>query len=157
MPDVRQTARERLARERGVTTKDWGNRIPVALVYPNTYYIGMSNLAMQTVYALFNAYPDLVCERAFVDPPTKGTRQSEPVVSLESQRSLSDFAVVGFTLSYEFDYFNMVQALKRSGMPMVASKTCGPASSVARCTVSGLRSSSTWRFSMNMPSSTRKV
>ena len=29
MPDVRQTARERLARERGVTTKDWGNRIPV--------------------------------------------------------------------------------------------------------------------------------
>ena len=117
MPDVRQTARERLARERGVTTKDWGNRIPVALVYPNTYYIGMSNLAMQTVYALFNAYPDIVCERAFVEPPTKGSRQAEPVVSLESQRSLSDFAVVGFTLSYEFDYFNMVQALKRSGIP----------------------------------------
>lgn len=117
MPDVRQTARERLSRERGGTTKDWGNRIPVALVYPNTYYIGMSNLAMQTVYALFNAYPDIVCERAFVDPPTKGARQSEPIVSLESQRSLSDFAVVGFTLSYEFDYFNMVQALKRSGIP----------------------------------------
>ena len=114
MPDVRQTARERLARERGVTTKDWGNRIPVALVYPNPYYIGMSNLAMQTVYALFTAYPDIVCERAFVDPPTKGTRQAEPVVSLESQRSLADFAVVGFTLSYEFDYFNMVQALQRS-------------------------------------------
>lgn len=117
MPDVRQTARERLARERGVTTKDWGNRIPVALVYPNSYYIGMSNLAMQTVYALFNAYPDLVCERAFVDPPAKGQRTTEPVVSMESQRSLSDFAVVGFTLSYEFDYFNMVQALKRSGIP----------------------------------------
>lgn len=117
MPDIRQLARDRLARERGYIIKDWGNRIPVAMVYPNSYYIGMSNLAMQTVYSLFNAYPDIVCERAFADPPGKDVRHPEPIVSMESQRQLSDFAVVAFTLSYEFDYFNMVQALKRSGIP----------------------------------------
>ena len=68
MPDVRQIARERLSRERGYTVKDWGGRIPVAIVYPNSYYIGMSNLAVQTVYSLFNAYPDFVCERLRFDP-----------------------------------------------------------------------------------------
>ena len=117
MPDIRQISRDRLTRERGYIIKDWGNRIPIAMVYPNSYYIGMSNLAMQTVYSLFNAYADIVCERAFVDPPGKDVRHPEAVVSMESQRQLSDFAVVAFTLSYEFDYFNMVQALKRSGIP----------------------------------------
>ena len=58
--DVRQLARDRLSRERGATIKDWGGRIPIAVVYPNSYYIGMSNLALQTVYAMLNAYPELV-------------------------------------------------------------------------------------------------
>ena len=118
MPDVRQIARERLSRERGYIQKDWGGRIPVAIVYPNSYYIGMSNLALQTVYGLFNAYPDFVCERAFVDPPGRNDRDLPMVVSMESQRTLSDFAVIAFTLSYEFDYYYMVQALKSAGVPL---------------------------------------
>src|SRR5207244_1110011 len=116
-----QIARERLSKERGYTVKDWGGRIPVAIVYPNSYYIGMSNLALQTVYGLFNAYPDFVCERAFVDPPTRETiGKPQQVVSMESQRPLQDFAVVAFTLSYEFDYWHMVQALKGADIPVYA-------------------------------------
>ncbi|HRC62605.1 MAG TPA: radical SAM protein [Dehalococcoidia bacterium] len=118
MPDVRALARERIAHERGATVKDWGGRIAVAIVYPNSYYIGMSNLALQTVYSLFNAYPDFVCERAFYDPPSRDARHPYPVVSMESQRSLADFAVLAFTLSYEFDYFNMVQTLRSAGIPL---------------------------------------
>lgn len=118
MPDVRTIARERLAKEQGATVKDWGGRIAVAMVYPNSYYIGMSNLALQSVYSLFNAYPDFVCERAFYDPPSRDSRHPYPVVSMESQRPLSDFAVLAFTLSYEFDYFNMVQTLKSAGIPL---------------------------------------
>jgi len=118
MPDVRTIARERLSREQGPTVKDWGGRIAVAIVYPNSYYIGMSNLALQTVYSLFNAYPDFVCERVFYDPPSRDARHPYPVASMESQRALSDFAVVAFTLSYEFDYFNMVQTLKGAGIPL---------------------------------------
>ena len=120
MADVRQIARDRLARERGYVVKDWGGRIPVAVVYPNSYYMGMSNLGLQTVYSLFNAYPDFVCERAFVDPPSKRDAEPGPAVSMESQRPLGDFAVVGFTLSYEFDYFGMVQALKGASIPLWA-------------------------------------
>ncbi|MEZ4552409.1 MAG: radical SAM protein [Dehalococcoidia bacterium] len=120
MPDVRTIARERLAKERGVTVKDWGGRIAVAIIYPNSYYIGMSNLALQSVYSLFNAYPDFVCERAFYDPPSRDARHPYPVVSMESQRPLSDFAVLAFTLSYEFDYFNMVQTLRSAGIPLYA-------------------------------------
>ena len=100
--------------------KDWGGRIPVAIVYPNAYYLGMSNLAVQTVYQHFNAYPDFVCERAFYDPPGPGGLHPAPVVSLESQRPLGEFAVIAFTLSYEFDYFNMVQVLKSAGIPLWA-------------------------------------
>lgn len=118
MVDIRQRARERLAAERGYTVKDWGGRIPVALVYPNSYYIGMSNLGLQTVYQLMNAYPDVVCERAFYDPPERDRSHPAAVVSMESQRPLGDFAVVAFTLSYEFDYFNMVQCLKSANIPL---------------------------------------
>ena len=120
MPDVRQIARQRLSRERGYVRKEWGGRIPVAIVYPNSYYIGMSNLGLQTVYSLFNAYPDFVCERAFYDPTAKGKQHPMPIVSMESQRTLGDFAVVAFTLSYEYDYFHMVQALKSAGIPLWA-------------------------------------
>ena len=118
--DVRQIARQRLRRERGFTVKDWGGRIPVAIVYPNSYYMGMSNLAVQTIYSLFNAYPDFVCERAFYDPPAPDSHHPSAVVSMESQRPLADFAVVAFTLSYEFDYFNMIQSLKSAGIPVWA-------------------------------------
>ena len=117
LEQARSRARQRLARERGATTKDWGGRIPVAMVYPNSYYIGMSNLALQTVYSSLNAYPDFVCERAFYDPPGPEEAHPTPVVSIESQRPLGDFAVIAFTLSYEFDYFHMVQALKSAGIP----------------------------------------
>ena len=120
--DPRQVARDRLARERGFTIKNWGGRIPVAIVYPNSYYIGMSNLAVQTVYSLFNAYPDIVCERAFYDPPGPGEQHPASVISVESQRQLGDFAVIGFTLSYELDYFNMVQCLKSADVPLWASQ-----------------------------------
>ena len=118
--EARERARQRLGRERGYTVKDWGGRIPVAIVYPNSYYIGMSNLAVQTVYSLLNAYPEVVCERAFYDPPPPDGPHPAPVVSMESGRPLDEFAVVAFTLSYELDYFNMVQVLKGAGIPLWA-------------------------------------
>ena len=52
------TARARLATERGGVRKDWGGRLPFALVYPNSYQIGMSNLGLQVIYRLLNAKPE---------------------------------------------------------------------------------------------------
>ena len=48
--DEIKKAKRRLSRERGTIHKDWGGRIPIALIYPNSYYLGMSNLGFQTTY-----------------------------------------------------------------------------------------------------------
>ena len=112
-------AKKILGREEGAARKDWGGRLPVVLIYANTYRLGMSSLAMHSVYRLFNDQPDVVCERAFFgyrSPP----REDEPILSIESQRPLTDFPVVAFTISYEMDYFNAVQILRRAGIPPLA-------------------------------------
>jgi len=105
-----EKARRRLSRERGTIVKDWGGRTPIALVYPNSYYLGMSNLGVQAVYSLLNSYDNIVCERVFWE--------ADNPISLESQRPLADFAAVVFSISYELDYFNVVSILKSSGIPL---------------------------------------
>jgi radical SAM superfamily enzyme YgiQ (UPF0313 family) len=105
-------ARERVTREEGTIEKDWGGRLPVAVVYPNTYYVGMSNLGVHVVYRLFNRFAGVVCERVFWEQEDR-----EPV-SLESQRPLRDFAVLAFSLSYELDYLNLVTMLRQAGIPL---------------------------------------
>jgi radical SAM superfamily enzyme YgiQ (UPF0313 family) len=98
--------------EQGTIIKDWGGRLPVAIIYPNSYYIGMSNLGVHAIYSLLNDYRDVVCERVFFD--------DKPALSLESRRPLSDFAVLAFSVSYELDYFNVVNILRESGIPLYA-------------------------------------
>jgi radical SAM superfamily enzyme YgiQ (UPF0313 family) len=109
--------RSRLATEQGTIIKDWGGKLPVALIYPNSYNIGMSNLGIQAIYKLINDRNDAVCERVFWEP--KDTTNVLPL-ALESQRPLTDFAVVAFSLSYELDYFNVAPILKASGIPIYA-------------------------------------
>ncbi|HEU5319221.1 MAG TPA: radical SAM protein, partial [Methylomirabilota bacterium] len=65
---LKKKAQALLAQETGTIRKDWGGRVAVALVYPNSYAVGMSNLGFQTIYRLFNQQPDIVCERAFLPP-----------------------------------------------------------------------------------------
>jgi radical SAM superfamily enzyme YgiQ (UPF0313 family) len=105
----------RLLQEEGVIVKDWGGRLPVALIYPNSYYLGMSNLGIHAVYSLLNSYRNIVCERVFLET---GARK-EPS-AIESGRPLADFAVIAFSVSYELDYFNIVGILKSGGIPLFA-------------------------------------
>jgi radical SAM superfamily enzyme YgiQ (UPF0313 family) len=105
--------RAKLRRETGAVVKDWGGRLPVALVYPNSYYVGMSNLGVQAIYRLINDRPEAVCERVFWNPG-----DSEPPMAMESQRPLTDFAVVAFSLSYELDYLNVPRVLNAAGIPL---------------------------------------
>jgi radical SAM superfamily enzyme YgiQ (UPF0313 family) len=106
----------RLSREEGTIIKDWGGRLAVALIYPNTYYLGMSNLGVHAVYSLLNSQLRVVCERVFLD-----TTEKNAPAALESGRPLTDFAVLAFSLSYELDYFNAVNMLKAAGIPLFAS------------------------------------
>ena len=116
--DEVKEARRRLSREQGTIIKDWGGRLPIALIYPNSYYLGMSNLGLHTIYSLLNSYREVVGERAFWEKENR-THQLR-TLSLESQRPLSDFAVLAFSISYELDYFNVVHILKASGIPLYA-------------------------------------
>ena len=113
-------AKRRLSREQGTIIKDWGGRIPIAIIYPNSYYVGMSNLGIHAVYSLLNGYRDVVCERAFWERENEVTKS--PPLSIESQRPLSDFAVLAFSITYELDYFNVAQILKASGIPLYATE-----------------------------------
>ncbi len=106
-------ARRRLTDERGTIVKDWGGRIPIALIYPNTYYIGMSNLGLHTIYRLLNGYNDIVCERFFDEGEG---------VSVESGRPLGDFAVLAFSVYTELDYFNVVDMIRASTIPLLAAE-----------------------------------
>ena len=91
-----------LAAEQGTVRKDWGGRVSVALVYPNTYAVGMSNLGFQTIYRHLNELPDVVCERVFLPEPAdfeEMRRTSTPPQSLESRRPLTDFQLIGFSVT----------------------------------------------------------
>ncbi len=112
-------AKRILEREEGTVRKDWGGRLPIVLIYANTYQLGMSSLAMHSVYRLLNDQPDVVCERAFWGYRS-APRSDEPILSIESQRPLTDFPVIAFSISYEMDYFNAVQLLQRAGIPPLA-------------------------------------
>lgn len=87
-----------LSAEIGTFRKKWKNRIPVALLYPNTYSVAVSNLGFQLVYTLLNDFDSLVCER-FVYPEAGGVFRS-----LESGRPLSDFPLVFGSVSFEHDF-----------------------------------------------------
>jgi radical SAM family uncharacterized protein len=112
-----------LAEEQGAVIKDWGGKISVALVYPNTYAVGMSNLGFQTIYRHLNALPDVVCERVFMPEPADldemRRAQTQPF-SLESRRPLTDFHLVGFSVTYEGDYVNVLRLLAMAGLPLRA-------------------------------------
>ena len=115
----RERARDVLAREVGYVRKPHGGRIRVALVFPNTYYVGMSSLGFQTVYRLFNDLDDVVCERVFL--PAKQELQAQleagaPLLTLESQTPIGDFDVIAFSVSFEWDYTNVVTLLRLAGV-----------------------------------------
>ncbi len=110
--------RDRLEQEVGTVYKDWGGRIRVVLAFPNTYYVGMSSLALHTMYRAFNAFPHVVCERTFWD---KTEIEAElPLLSYESQRPVVDADVFAFTISYEMDYFNAIDLLRQAHIPLWA-------------------------------------
>ena len=117
---LKRKAQELTASEEGVVRKDWGGRVSIALVYPNTYAVGMSNLGFQTIYDHLNALPNVVCERVFfpdAEDLDEHARTSTPPLSLESHRPLTDFDLVGFSLTYEGDYINTVRLLRMAGIP----------------------------------------
>ncbi len=110
--------RDILTQERGTVFKKWTDRAPVCVAYPNTYYIGMSNLAVHLLYRLLNGRPEIVCERIFIEG-------DEKPLSVESGRPLDSFELIFLTLSFEMDYVNIPRMLRSASIPPVATERTG--------------------------------
>ncbi len=113
-----------IEKETGAIRKQWRNRISLALIYPNRYFVGMSNLGFQTVYRLLNSMDTVVCERVFLPEPETGP--SQPIVSVESGRLVTDFEIIAFSISFENDYSNLLSILEKTGIPLLASQRGTP-------------------------------
>lgn len=117
----RQNLKELLAQEKGYIIKEMAGKISVALVYPNTYYVGMSNLGFQKIYATLNQLDYVVCERSFLpsqDDIAYLKKTKKPLVSLETQKPLNKFNIVAFSITFEMDYLFVLEILKLSRVPL---------------------------------------
>ena len=114
-----EMARKLLASEQGASVRDWGGRLPIVLAYPNSYAVGMSSLATHSLYRWLNDLPGLTCERAF-SWLGRNRFPRDPPITVESQRPISDAAVIAFSVSFELDYFGVVDMLRRAQVPLEA-------------------------------------
>jgi radical SAM superfamily enzyme YgiQ (UPF0313 family) len=99
--------------------------LDIALAYPNTYYIGMSNLGFQAVYQLLNSHSRICCERVFVPDPDiehELERTRSPLLTLESATPVSEFDVLAISVSFETDYLNIPKLLRLSKIPARAAE-----------------------------------
>ena len=113
---ARKSTEQPIVTEVGTVRKSWRDRTRIALVYPNRYHVGMSNLGFQSVYRLLNDYEHIVCERAFL--PDATPLPITPLKTLESGRPLSEVDVIAFSISFENDYPNILSILENIGLPL---------------------------------------
>ncbi len=84
--------------------------VSVLLVYPNSYFVGMSSLGFQTIYYQLNQRSDTYCQRLFLD--------SSPPLSLEKGWPVSNFDIIAFSVSFELDYLNILKILDVVAIPL---------------------------------------
>ena len=114
----RKAAQRSIESEIGTIRKQWPGKISVALVYPNRYHVGMSNLGFQTVYRLLNSFDHVVCERAFL--PENNASETPRPTTVESDRPITDADIIAFSISFENDYPHLLDILAGAGIPLKA-------------------------------------
>lgn len=120
-PDVAKPARY-LGNELGAAHKPWNEAaVRWALTYPEVYEVGASNLGHIILYSILNAQPRQLCDRAYLpaaDLAAKLKATQTPLFAVESQRSLVEFDILGFSLSYELGATNILEMLDLAEIPL---------------------------------------
>jgi len=99
------------------------NRTKILIAYPDTYEVGMSYLGLRILYHLLNESDDYLCERVFmpgVDMELELKKSGQKLFSLESKVSMNNFDIIGFSLSYELTYTNVLSMLDMGGVSVKA-------------------------------------
>ncbi|PID55895.1 hypothetical protein CSB45_13830 [candidate division KSB3 bacterium] len=123
---IRRNAEKKLQGEIGTIYKGRSSEdISIALAYPNSYYVGMSNLGLHAIYGFLNDQAGVVCERVFLPDQELldiYEKTGTCLCSLESQIPLPDFDILAFSVSFENDYLNILTLLKLGRIPLTAEK-----------------------------------
>ncbi|MGF1535903.1 MAG: TIGR03960 family B12-binding radical SAM protein [Elainellaceae cyanobacterium] len=120
-PDILRPARY-LGNERGAVHKSWSTaEVRWVLTYPEVYEVGASNLGHIILYSILNVQPRQLCDRAYLPGPdlAEKLRQTQtPLFAVESRRPLTDFDILGFSLSYELGATNILEMLSLANIPL---------------------------------------
>jgi radical SAM family uncharacterized protein len=102
--------------------KNWDEmETHVALIFPEIYDIGLSNLGVTVLYNILNERNDVAAERGYVpwiDMEAEMRKMDIPLYSLETKHALADFDILAFSLPYETLYTNMLNALDLAKVPL---------------------------------------
>lgn len=119
--DILKPARY-LGKELGAVHKPWNSAtVRWVLTYPELYEVGASNLGHIILYNILNAQPRQMCDRAYLparDLAQKLRDSQTPLFAVESRRPLTDFDILGFSLSYELGATNILEMLDLAGIPL---------------------------------------
>lgn len=111
-----------LGKELGAKHKPWDSaEIRWVLTYPEVYEVGASNLGHIILYNIINAQPKQLCDRTYLPAPDLASKlraTNTPLFALESKRSLHDFDILGFSLSYELGATNILEMLDLAQIPL---------------------------------------
>lgn len=120
---LKQNLQKILETEQGYYLFPQGARTLFALLYPNSYFVGMSNLGFHIIYEQINKRTDSACERFFLPDKTdlvEYERTDTPLMSIENQIPLYEFPLIGFAISFEMDYFNVLKMLSMGKVELLA-------------------------------------
>ena len=95
------------------------NAVLAALIFPDTYEVGMSNLGLQILYKIVNENQDFSAERAFSPwPDFEASLRSRKVkyFSLENRIFLNSFDLIGFNAANEMLYTNILNIIDLAGL-----------------------------------------
>lgn len=96
--------------------------INISLVYPNTYSMGMSNLGFHSIYYQINSRDDALCHRAFIP----SYENADNITTLEGDKSINEYDIVGFSISFELDYINIIKILESANISAFSQNRNGP-------------------------------
>ena len=95
----------------------------IALAFPDIYEVGMSYLGFKILYHLLNKTAGVQAERVYapwVDMEAKMRERNIPLRTLETEKTLAECDIVGFTLQYELSYTNILNMLELGNVPVLA-------------------------------------
>jgi radical SAM family uncharacterized protein len=108
--------------EHNSVRKDWtGERVKVALAFPDIYDLGMSNLGLMLLYDQINQQEGMLAERVYApwDDMERVLRENGiPLYTLESFHAVADFDLLGISIPYEQLYTNVLNLLDLAGLPL---------------------------------------